>query len=137
MPPKAKKGGKAKPHAKKGKAKKKIQHIEHDNIDELFPPPEVKYAIEPAELELNPDSEGAKYHQVHEFDDIHQVDFHAHPLHMNSMANGHFNLIPNVGNGTASVLHDDGKNLTQAEKINVYRSTNWRYQGEWLLWAQS
>lgn len=137
MPPKAKGGKKgAAKGGKKGKAKKKVQQIEHDNIDELFPPTDVKYAIEPVELELDPNYEGARYHQVHEHDDIHHIDFHPHPLHLNSMANNQFNLIPNVGLDTATILQQEGT-LTQAEKINVYRSANWRYQSEWLLWAQS
>ena len=66
---------KDKKHTKK---KKKSAHTEatHDEVEDLFPPLAIKYPLDPADLETNPENPLSFFHNVHENDDLRHIDFH-------------------------------------------------------------
>ena len=71
-----KKRGTTVKHGKgKGHKKKKPGTPQKDNIDDLFPSLEKRFPLDHGETDVNPDFPTSYFHQVHENDDVHAIDF--------------------------------------------------------------
>ena len=85
---KTQKGGAHAKHGKGQKKKKKAQsqNEAHDEVEDLFPSIEVRFPVEPAEIEVNAEHENSYYHQFHENQDIQNVDFTTETKHFQNGA---------------------------------------------------
>jgi len=121
--------GKGKGHHKKGK-KKVAHHAEtHDEIDDLFPDIRVRFPVEPADIEVNPEHENSYFHFVHENQDVQHVDFVPEDKHLHNGAIVHW--VPS--SNTTHMVHVPF--TTQAEKQMSYEPHLWRFQPEWIEWS--
>ena len=123
-------GGHAKGKGGHKKVKKKAAVQEtHDEIEDLFPDIKVRFPVEPAETEVNPDNENSYFHVLHENQDVQHVDFVSEDKHLPNGAVVHW--VPS----SATTHMVNVPFTTQAEKQQSYEPHLWRFQPEWIEWS--